>query len=55
MSAMPGSNVSATVTIGGINAPAVSGNPFIYDATSGYNELQCFVLMNPQPAPKPSL
>ena len=47
MSAMPGSNVSATVTIGGINAPAVSGNPFIYDATSGYNELQCFVLMNP--------
>ena len=47
MSAMPGSNVSATVTIGGINVPAVSGNPFIYDATSGYNELQCFVLMNP--------
>lgn len=45
MSAMPGSNVSATVTIGGINVPAVSGNPFIY--ASGYNELQCFVLMNP--------
>lgn len=47
MSAMPGSNDVATVTIGGVNAPAVSGNPFVYDATSGYNELQCFVLMNP--------
>lgn len=47
MSAMPSGSEVATVTIGGINAPAVSGNPFIYDNTSGNNELQCFVLMNP--------
>lgn len=47
LSTMPGSNDVATVTIGGTSATAVSGNPFVYDATSGYNGIQCFVLMNP--------